>query len=55
MARLGTVAKPGPKIHLNPFSPELRLSHYLSQILLPQVLKGNSEILQIFRKAGKGR
>ena len=35
---------------LNDFSPQLRLSHYFSQVLLPDVVKENSEIVQMFRR-----
>jgi hypothetical protein len=48
--RLGTVAQPfstGRPVF--DYSPELRLSHYLSQILLPAVRKENNEVVQRFR------
>jgi hypothetical protein len=47
--RLGTVAKPGPKQALGDFDPKVRLSHYLSQILLPTIKDENNTVTQRFK------
>jgi len=46
--RLGTKAAPGAASRLK-WSPEMRLSHYFSRILFPQITKENGEVVRRLR------
>jgi hypothetical protein len=48
--RLGTVASPSPAKSY--FDPDTRLAHYFSQILYPQIMNENSEIVQRIQNLG---